>query len=285
MTSLETKSVSGAPYLAPKLGVLHQVVQETTDTVTLIIEPPQGYEAWQPGQFNMLYHFGVGEIPISISGAQHDTGWLTHTIRVVGPVSKALCQQKAGSAVWLRGPYGRAWPEVSSKQDVLFVAGGIGLAPLRPAILAAIAKQHRGRVVVLYGARTKQDLLFMAELQRWRQQPNVTVLLSVDQLAANHRQSWSGSVGVVTQLLPQAALAAERTTVLTCGPDVMMRHVVKELGTLGVCDANIFVSLERNMKCAVGFCGRCQWGPHFVCRDGPVYSVAEVRKFWMLREF
>lgn len=272
-------------YLAPQRCLLREVHRENPDTFTLVIEPPSGYETGKPGQFNMLYLFGIGEVPISVSAYDRAANLLRYTVRAVGPVTIALCRMQPGNYLWLRGPFGSHWPEVASQQDLLFVAGGIGLAPLRPALYAALERPRQGRIILMYGARTPEDLLFVDELNEWHQRGQVEVLLSVDQLTVAQRARWRGSVGVVTQLLQQVTLVPARTTVLSCGPDVMMRYVVKGVCGLGVPLEQIYVSLERNMKCAIGFCGRCQWGPHFVCREGPVYRMADITDFWSLREF
>jgi NAD(P)H-flavin reductase len=243
---------------------------ETADTFTLEFDAaalPSGGR-FAPGQFHMLYAFGIGEVPISISGDPETPARLVHTIRAVGPVTQAMQAMQPGDVLGVRGPYGRAWPvEAMRGRDVLLLAGGLGLAPLRPAIYHLI--RHRagyGRVAVLYGARTPGDLVFRAELERWRD-AGLDVFVTVDRAGAD----WAGPVGVVTALLGRAAFDPATAVALLCGPEVMMRFAARDLAALGISPARIYVSLERNMKCAVARCGHCQILHTFVCREGPVY--------------
>lgn len=295
-TTLPVMISGSTPFLAPTACRVLERRQDNHDCVTLSIQLPENYGPWSPGQFNMLYLFGLGEVPISISGAggelnpanRHETREICHTIRAVGSVSAALTQLEKGSTLWLRGPYGSAWPGVPEHHDVLFVAGGIGLAPLRPAIIQALATPKRGKVYVLYGARSQADLLFEEELKAWGATAGAAVHVTVDRathVEGEEHSNWQGSVGVVTNLLGMIPLQPTHTTVMACGPDIMLRHLVSDLGALGVKDSDIYVSLERNMKCAIGLCGRCQWGPHFVCKDGPVYTFADIRRFWSIKEY
>ena len=239
-------------------------------------------------EFNMLYLFGMGEVPISISGEPFEVDHISHTIKAVGPVSRALTKLSAGDTVWLRGPYGSSWPFVPDDFDLLLIVGGIGLAPLRPVIFSHLKKTSRAKLTLLYGTRRPRDVLFADDLIAWSQKPGTTIHTTVDRL--DHKSMvnsppWQGSVGVVTRLLTQLNLDRSKTIVMACGPEVMLRHVAADVSSMGISDQHIFVSLERNMKCAVGQCGRCQWGPHFVCHDGPVYKLADVRQFWALKEF
>ena len=248
--------------------------QETHDTVTLFLEPTGDPIArYVPGQFTMLYAFGVGEIPISISGPAGEHG-LTQTIRAVGAVSSALCAATPRQLIGVRGPFGTSWGEADAAgQDLLLVAGGIGLAPLRPALLAALDQRHRyRRIIVLVGARSPAELVFATELQEWRQR-DACVEVTVDKADG----TWPGNVGVVTQLLGRADLDPRQTIALICGPEVMMRLTARALLAAGLDRASIRVSLERNMQCGVAECGHCQLGPLLLCRDGPVvsYQVAE----------
>ncbi len=256
--------------------------RETPDTVTLTLDPGPGGFPFAAGQFNMLSVLGLGEVPISISGDPGDPGRLLHTIRGVGPVSRALCGLRPGDPIGVRGPFGTAWP-VRERQgcDLLIIAGGLGLAPLRPAIYQAL--RHRpeyGAVEVVYGARTPADLLYLAELQRWRGRFDLRVHVTVDAASPG----WRGRVGVVTNLIAGARFDPPDTAALVCGPGVMMRYTVKELRDRGVAEENIFVSLERNMQCGLGFCGHCQLGPVFVCKDGPVFNYARVKDWLERRE-
>ncbi len=256
------------------------VTRETHDTCTLVTEPAgsDGLPAFAPGQFSMLYSYGVGEVPISISGDPGVPDRLVYTIRSVGAVSGALVNRHPGDQISMRGPFGSAWPvEASRGRDVLVVAGGIGLAPLRPVIYHIL--RHRanyGRFIILYGARSPKELLFTREMKTWSAAAGAEVLTTVDTGGA----SWRGRVGVVTKLFHSVKLRPEQTVAMTCGPEIMMRFVMRELAAQKVADENIYLSMELNMKCAVGFCGHCQMGPYFLCKDGPVFRYAELRP-WM----
>jgi NAD(P)H-flavin reductase len=255
--------------------------QETHDTFTLSLDAPAGFR-FLPGQFNMLYIFGVGEAAISLSGDPANGQTVMHTIRAVGSVTHALARLQQGESVGLRGPFGSAWPlEATRGHDLVIVTGGIGLAPLRPVIYHLL--QHRkdhGRVALLYGARTPGDLLYAAELKQWHQRGDFQVLVTVDR----GDPSWRGSVGLATALFPQVEFDPKQTTGLMCGPEVMMRFVQREFEKRGVSDDRLYISLERNMQCAVGLCGHCQFGPEFVCMDGPVFRYDRIKMFFNLRE-
>ena len=230
--------------------------------------------AFAAGQFTMLQPFGVGEVPISISGDPGRPEHLTHTIRDVGGVTKALCGVSAGDVLGVRGPYGRGW-EVSDGVggDIVLVAGGIGLAPLRPAILEVLAsRQDYGRVSVLYGARTENDVLYDDELSRWAE-AGIAVAVTVDRAAT----SWTGHVGLVTELIPRARFDPTATLALACGPEVMMRYVADTLVARGVPSGRVRLSMERNMRCGIGLCGHCQLREFFVCVDGPVFTLDQLR--------
>lgn len=271
--------------LRPALVRISEVSRETADTCTVITEASNGeaLPTFAPGQFSMLYAYGVGEVPVSISGDPAVQNRLVYTIRSVGAVSHALIGSGAGDSIAMRGPFGTSWPVEEAKgRDVLLVAGGIGLAPLRPAIYHIVRnRSDYGRVMILYGARHPRELLFTKQLKAWSALPDTQVLTTVD----SGGSSWRGRVGVVTKLFGFARLRPERATVMTCGPEIMMRFVVRELKSRGFDGDQIYLSMERNMKCAVGFCGHCQMGPYFICKDGPVFSYPQIRH-WMggLRE-
>jgi len=261
---------------------VRSVVRELNDTFTLDLEPPSEDWSFAPGQFTMLYVFGVGEVPISISGDPGDPSRLVQTIRAVGPVSDALTSVSVGDVVGVRGPFGTAWPmEFAEGRDLIIMTGGIGLAPLRPAILHAL--EHRDRynnVTLLYGARSADDLLFADQLQRWRGRFDLEVLITVDYAD----QAWRGPVGVVTSLVGRASFDPETAVAFVCGPEIMMRFAIQELERTGITDDRLYMSMERNMKCGVGLCGHCQLGPFFVCKDGPVLSCAEMTGVCWTRE-
>jgi NAD(P)H-flavin reductase len=267
--------------MLPEIFRVTKRKKELADTWTLELEPGRPF-AFRPGQFNMVYVFGIGEVPISISGDAAETGVLVHTIRAVGKVSAAMCAARPGTSLGVRGPFGTAWPmEAAEGGDVVVIAGGIGLAPLRPAIRHLVANRSKyGRVVVLYGGRTPETLLFAGEFRRWRSRFDIEAEVTVD--AAGTR--WRGHVGVVTKLVNRVTFDPEKTTGLVCGPEIMMRFAVGALQERGVAPAGLYVSMERNMKCAVGFCGHCQFGPEFVCKDGPVFPFRRIENTVRIRE-
>jgi len=270
--------------MLPRVCRVRRVRRETHDTFTLEIEPANSAPepGFVPGQFNMLYAFGIGEVPISVSGDPGRPWPLVHTVRVVGKVTRALCEANTGDYLGVRGPFGTPWPirEIEG-YDVVFVAGGIGLAPLRPALYHVLAHRERyGRVVLLYGARRPRDLLFRRELERWRGRFDLEVEATVDAAGAD----WHGEVGVVTQLIPRARFDGDSTAALVCGPEIMMRFTVRELIEREVPPENIYVSMERNMKCGIGHCGHCQCGSKFVCTDGPIFRYTDAEPMMSIRE-
>ena len=263
---------------------IEQVRKETADTFTLTLAPvaDAAPPAFAAGQFNMLYVFGVGEVAISISGNPLAPAPLTHTTRAVGVVTRALAKLKVGDALGVRGPYGTGWPLAEAVgRDLVIVAGGIGLAPLRSVVYSVLARRKDfGQVVLLLGARTPRDIPFRAELRRWSARRDLHVQTSVDHVVG----PWRGHVGVVTRLIPNAPFDPANTIALMCGPEVMMRFTALELQKRGLTTDRIFASLERNMKCAIGFCGHCQFGPTFICKDGPVFRYDRVKPLLNVRE-
>ncbi|EON93622.1 oxidoreductase FAD/NAD(P)-binding domain-containing protein [Marinobacter lipolyticus SM19] len=258
--------------------------QELETTWTLELEPGgAGRRPFLPGQFNMLYMFGVGEVPISLSGDAGQTETLIHTVRAVGPVSNKLAALKPMDAVGLRGPFGVGWPMTAGEgADLLIVAGGLGLAPLRPAIYHVLRHRERyGRVILLYGTRSPEDILYAGQLEEWNKRPDVEVHITVDHAGGD----WLGKIGVVPSLVPSLDFDPEDTVAMVCGPEVMMRFTVNALRDAGVEDESIYLSMERNMKCALGHCGHCQFGSTFVCKDGPVLSFDRLRGLLSLKEF
>jgi anaerobic sulfite reductase subunit B len=253
--------------------------QETHDTWTLELEPIAGPPLEvAAGQFAMLYAFGAGEVPISVSGAPG--GPLVHTVRAVGAVTEAICGSTLGADLGVRGPLGNAWPIAEAAGgDVVVVAGGIGLAPLRPVLYHALARRPEYRLVsLLYGSRTPADLLYTDELEAWRESIDVDV--TVD--AAD--EGWQGKVGVVPKLIGAADFDPASTHAFVCGPEIMMRFAAEALLERGVPPERIHISMERNMQCGVGHCGHCQLGPTLICRDGPVYTYAEIEGLMAVRQ-
>lgn len=252
-----------------------RVRRDTHDTVTLDLDAADGRGlAFAAGQFTMLEAFGVGGVPISISGDPGRPERLTHTIRDVGGVTKTLCGVGTGDVLGVRGPYGRGWEVAGGVGgDIVLVAGGIGLAPLRPAVLQVLAsREDYGRVSLLYGARTEDDVLYEDELTRWAE-AGIDVAVTVDRAAT----SWTGHVGLVTELIPRAHFDPATTLALVCGPEVMMRFVAASLVARGVSPSRVRLSMERNMRCGFGLCGHCQLREFFVCVDGPVFTLDQLR--------
>jgi NAD(P)H-flavin reductase len=270
--------------MAPRPFRVRRSRRESHDVVTLEAEPVDGGAfAFAPGQFNMLYLFGHGEAAISISGDPATPQVLVHTVRAVGSLTNALCALGKDQVFGARGPFGSGWPvREAAGGDLVIVAGGVGLPPLRPVLYDVLAHRDRyRRVALLYGARTPGDLLYQREVARWRGRFDVLVEATVD---AAPTASWRGHVGVVTTLLGRAEFDPADTTVMVCGPEIMMRFAIADVTARGVAADRIYLSMERNMKCAIGFCGHCQFGPTFVCRDGPVFRYDRVAAWLRVRE-
>ncbi len=255
-----------------------------TYTIRLRIEDEAARTAyrWAPGQFNMLYVPGVGEAAISISSDPDKPTELEHTIRSVGSVTRAIRRTGTGGMIGLRGPFGTSWPTEGIKEkNVVMVAGGIGLAPIRPMIYWLL--QHRDRckrVILLYGCRSPEDRVFASELEEWERNSSLDVLVTVD----NATGDWSGPVGVVTHLLRRVRVDAEHTTVMVCGPKILNRAAAWQFLQLHVRPEQVYVSLERNMNCGFGRCGHCQYGSKFVCLDGPVFRFADIAHIFAKEE-
>jgi anaerobic sulfite reductase subunit B len=274
VTAVSTESAAAEP-TTPMAYRVAGKRQEMDDTWTLDLEPAGAdrVPGFIPGQFSMLYAFGSGEVPVSVSSIEGERGPLTHTVRAVGAATSAICAAEPGDQLGVRGPFGSAWPLAGAEGgDVVVITGGIGLAPLRPAIEHLIAERDRYRAVtVLCGARSPGEMLYSSELQAWRE-AGIAVEATVDTAAPG----WEGRVGLVTKLIPLASFRGERATAFVCGPEVMMRLVAAELRGRGIPSGRIHISLERNMQCAVGHCGHCQLAHLFVCRDGPVFPLDRV---------
>lgn len=238
--------------------------------------------AFTPGQFTMLYMPHVGEIPISISGNPADDSRLVHTVRSVGAVSQAVADLRVGDRVGVRGPFGHGWPvDDAAGGDVVLIAGGLGLAPLRPVIYRLLAGRERfGNIVILYGARGPDEILYRSELQQWREHLDLQVEVTVDHADSD----WRGHVGVVTGLVGKAEFDPADTTVMVCGPEIMMRFAVAAMRDRGIADESIYLSMERNMQCAIGHCGHCQFGTFLVCRDGPVFRYDNIGRLLNVKE-
>jgi NAD(P)H-flavin reductase len=273
-----------APGLGPMVPVPFRVRRrrrETSDTWTLTLEPLRGDGiAPAPGQFTMVYSFGIGEIAISVSGT--DAELLTHTVRAVGATSAAICNSRPGAVLGVRGPFGNSWPlEQARGADVVVVAGGVGLAPLRTSVQRLErGRKSYGEVSVLYGGRTPGDLLYQRELAALERRGKVNLAVTVDAAA----RGWQGNVGVVPKLVADARFDPGSAIALVCGPEIMMRFTAEALIERGMAPERIYISMERNMHCGVGHCGHCQLGPTLICRDGPVYSYDVISPLMEVRE-
>jgi NAD(P)H-flavin reductase len=275
---MATAAADAHGVMAPRSFRVERKTRETHDTWTLSLAPVSGDQLdVAPGQFTMLYAFGVGEVPISVSGSP-----LIQTIRAVGPVTRALCASRPGTVVGVRGPFGTSWPVEQAKGgDLLIVAGGVGLPPVRPALYQAL--EHRDdyrRVILLYGARSPEDIVFRKELERWRSRMDLEVDATVDAAMGD----WRGKVGVVTTLIPRAGIDPAGTAAFVVGPEIMMRFVARALADEGLPSERIWISMERSMKCGVALCGHCQFGPSLICRDGAVYPYPAIEPFLGVRE-
>lgn len=264
------------PY-TPMLCRVIDNVRESMDVFSITLEAPlERPYRFKAGQFNMLYGFGIGESAISISSSPQAHETITHTIRTVGSVTNHLAKLKTGDMLAIRGPYGTAWPITQAKgKSVLLIAGGIGIAPLKPVIHELI--KHRSlykNITVLYGTRTPNDLIFQSEYSDWKK--NITFDYIVDHADLN----WHGNIGVVTSLIQSHLNEPQDTVIMMCGPEVMMRFCLLECVQSGVPVSNIYLSMERNMQCGFGQCGHCQWGPYFICKDGPVMQFSAIERFF-----
>lgn len=261
--------------------------RESPDTYTLTLESPfavmGGNFFFTPGQFNMLGMPGLGEVPISISGDPENPQKLVHTVRAVGNVTEAITSTHAGDLLTVRGPFGIGWPvEKAEGREVIVVAGGVGLPPLRPAIYHFLANLTLyPKISLLYGARSPSDIVFKRELERWTKRSRMQVETTVDRAG---RAGWLGQVGVVTSLIGKIKFNPAQVLAMVCGPEIMLRYTILELEKRGVAPENIYLSMERNMKCGVRFCGHCQWGPYFICKDGPVFCYADIKDWFNQRE-
>ena len=269
-------------HMLPRSARIVRRIRESRDIVTLILDLDGEHFHFEPGQFNMLCQPGVGEVAISISGDPSDHRHVVHTVRNVGAVTDSICSLKQGDWIGLRGPYGSTWPvEEAEGSDVLIIAGGLGLAPVRPIIYHLLNNRSRyGTVSVLYGTRTPDDIFYRRDLADWRASFDIDVPVTVD--VAD--RSWHGRVGVVTKLLRVAHFDPDQAVAFVCGPEIMMRLTAEDLLHHGVEADDIHLSLERNMKCAIGLCGHCQLGNAFVCKDGPVLSLPRVRRRLRIKE-
>lgn len=257
----------------------------TIFTLRLRFTDPQRHTAYRfaPGQFNMVYLYGVGEVAISIVSDPEDEHLFDHTIRIVGRVTQALARLKAGDRLGIRGPFGRGWPlREAEGRDVMIVTGGLGCAPTVSVINYVMRRRSRfGRLVIMQGVKHADDLIWRERYDQWRQVPDTQVLVAADAGVA----LWPWHIGPVTELFDRARIEPARAMAMMCGPEGMMRVAVDHLRERGVPEGNLWLSMERSMHCAVGLCGHCQHGGKFVCKDGPVFSFAEMKPLFGIRGF
>lgn len=232
---------------------------------------------FQAGQFNMVYAFGVGEVAISIVSDPDEREYLDHTIRVVGRTTRVIGDMNVGETLGIRGAFGQGWPMMEAKgKDILVVTGGLGCAPVVGAIDYMFRRRDQyGAIKILHGVKAPHDLLYRQRFDEWRNQPDTEVYLTSDEPG----KTWHYHVGVVTELFEQLHLDPDRTLVMMCGPEIMMRVAVNILTHQGIRTAHMYVSLERHMECGIGLCGHCQLGPFFLCKDGPVMRFDHVMRF------
>jgi NAD(P)H-flavin reductase len=265
--------------LRPAWAVIREIRTETSDTKTYMLEPEEtltvgGRPGPKPGQFNMIGYPGTGEAPISFSSLPDGSGIVGHTIRAVGLATGFLNRFETGNRVLMRGPFGRGWPmNIPKGKDLVLIAGGVGLAPLRPVILEVIGNREAfGEVSLLIGARDETNLLFASEFDEWSRY--LSIMLTVDKVIGKFRRKHE--VGLITGLLGKVAIRAGRTVCFVVGPEIMMRFVCRDLMLKALPASSVYVSLERRMKCGIAQCGHCQHVGYFVCKDGPVFSYNEV---------
>lgn len=279
----DTTTLSVDPWVPFSYNVVSKT-QETEGLFTLTLEPEgnQAIKPIQPGQFNMLYVFGIGEIPISVSSLAEEHPKLTHTIAAVGPVSNACVSLKIGDSIGVRGPFGSTWPLESAKgKDIIIMAGGVGFAPIRPLIEEIIAnRMDFNNVNILYGTRDPGMIIFHQDIISLQADSSLNFLITVDHSFTN----WHGNVGVVTNLIDQADFDPDNTVSYLCGPEIMMRYGAYSIINAGIPSDQIFLSMERNMKCGIGHCGHCQYGSFFVCMDGPVFSYPQIESYFKTPE-
>lgn len=266
------------PY-ATHPAIITNIRQETAETKTYTLEfakQKQGL-TFIPGQFNMISLLGFGEGPFSITSSPLRKENFGHTIRLVGSLTRRINQLNIGDIVGIRGPYGRGWPVgLAKNKDLLIIAGGVGLAPLRGLIdLITEQRDNFGEVEIMYGSRKPDNLIFTSEYDNWRAVPNMRLFLTVDEVPKEIK--WPYGQGVVTNLLKFSKIDPANALTFICGPEIMMRFIIRSLLIRGFAEKNIFVSMERRMECGMAKCGRCMIGPKYVCTDGPVFSYPEVK--------
>ncbi|KAA3634455.1 MAG: Ni/Fe hydrogenase subunit gamma [Calditrichaeota bacterium] len=282
-TAIKTE-LTNEPFV-PVMYEIKRIQRETEDTFTIDLILPDKKKTnfrFKPGQFNSMFVHGCGEVPISISGNPIKNEKIVHTIRVVGTVTRAIRRLKVGEYIGIRGPFGSHWPvEKAVDKNVIIIAGGIGLAPIRPAVYHILEHREKYKdLSILYGARTPDDIIFKKELESIRGRFDIDLHVTVDR--ADNK--WMGNVGVVPTLAKRITSDPSNSIAFVCGPEIMMRYSAVALQQYGMSLQDIYISLERNMKCGIGLCGHCQYTGKFICKDGPVYSYETVKDLLKTRE-
>lgn len=270
------------PYL-PQPATVVERIDEASGVFTLRLKLADQNFSYQPGQFNMLYLFGVGEVPISIVSDSENDQLVDHTIRAVGRVTNGMAKLKAGDTIGIRGPYGRGWPmQEAQGKDVIVLTGGLGCAPVVSVIRYIMNRRDLyQRLVIMQGVKHSQDLIWRKQYELWEQQGQTQVLLA----ANNTEHNWPWHKGYVTNLIDEAKFDSSNCVVMMCGPEIMMHTAITPLTTKGIAEDQIYMSMERNMQCALGHCGHCQFGNHFVCKNGPVFCYPEVKSFMNIKGY
>jgi len=274
------------PYLPIQAEIVERI-QESPSLFTLRLRftDSEVHKAFsfEPGQFNMLYLHGVGEVPISIVSDPQDEHMLDHTIRTVGRVTKGIANLIEGEFIGVRGPFGRGWPLIEAEQkDVVVVTGGLGCAPVVSVIQYMMRRRERfGMMNIVQGVKHSSDLIWKQRYDQWRQAPDTNVLIAADA----GEPLWPWHIGPVTGLFNELEFDKDRVIVLMCGPEGMMKVVVSHMLQQGVKESDIWLSMERDMHCGIGHCGHCQYGDKFICRDGPVFCYSEIKDLFGVKGF
>lgn len=274
------------PYLPIEAEII-ECSHETSSIFTLHLSFIERHRhhlfAFHPGQFNMVYLYGVGEVAISIVSDPDEKHVISHTIRAIGRVTKALQKLKPGDRVGIRGPYGRGWPlhKVHGK-DIVIVTGGLGCAPTVSIINYILARRsHFGNLKILQGVKHSDDFIFRKQYEIWQQAPYTEIHIAADQAGPK----WPWSIGYVTDMIDILDLKPENTIAMMCGPEMMMHTAIHALNQKGISENDIYLSMERNMECGIGQCGHCQYGGLFVCKDGPIFAYPEIKALFNVAGF
>lgn len=281
-----TNGVLTDPYL-PFEAEIVECTQNTASIFTLHLRFTEHQRhqlyTFHPGQFNMVYLFGVGEVAISIVSDPDEKETISHTIRAIGRVTKAMRTLKQGDKIGIRGPFGRGWPlhKVQGK-DVVVVTGGLGCAPTVSIINYILARRSQyGNLKILQGVKHSEDFIFRKQYEKWKESTHTEVYVAADQVGPH----WPWGRGHVTDMIEKLELQAANTVAMLCGPEMMMHATIKALKSRQIAEENIYISMERNMECGIGQCGHCQYGGLFICKDGPVFAYPDIKNLFHVPGF